>query len=209
VNTERPTFHLEDIGAVPKKSNNGIWWGMIGALAALVVGAGVYFLTGHEENANRSALNITNTPAVAEADSVISVQNTPVPAVVETGPPKPIERFDPEPSGSISIEQAIETFDPEQLARLKAMLGKEVMIEGVPVGVSENRSGSIRYLNFTEDYKASISLVFFISDSPEEFTEEKLSRYAGKLITVTGRVDEYRGDLQLKVKNSSQIKIRR
>ncbi len=92
---------------------------------------------------------------------------------------------------------------------LRTQIGKEVLVRGMPIRFGVNRTATIHYLNFTEDYKQSLSLVFFIEDDPEAFSEESLRKMLDNEVEVRGRVDEFRGDLQLRVRERSQITVRK
>jgi DNA/RNA endonuclease YhcR with UshA esterase domain len=98
-----------------------------------------------------------------------------------------------------------EPIDPKALDALKEKIGQVVAVEGIVVKAGENRTGTIRYLNFTQNYKESISLVFFASKAPEEFTKEKLEAWLNKKVRATGKVSEFNGQLQITIEKWDQV----
>jgi DNA/RNA endonuclease YhcR with UshA esterase domain len=101
-----------------------------------------------------------------------------------------------------------EVVDATDLEALRAVLGKEATAEGTIAMQGQNRSGSIRYLNFGADQKVALGLVFFLNYSEGgSFTKEKLAEYVGKKVRVTGKIEEYKGGLQIKINKLDQIEI--
>ncbi|MCX6978082.1 MAG: hypothetical protein NTX04_09150, partial [Verrucomicrobia bacterium] len=86
-------------------------------------------------------------------------------------------------------------YGPADLQGLRAVKGQTVVVEGLIVCQGQSRAGAKRYLNFTENYQESISLVFDVVKGEGEFTKEKLASYVGKKVRVTGMVGEYQGSL--------------
>jgi RecG-like helicase len=133
----------------------------------------------------RSAMNLRTAllPLVLVATSALHAQAPAPPA--------------PAPAG--------EALDPTALEALKAKEGQEVTVEGTIARVGENKTGSIRYLNFTQNYKESVTLVFFVSKAPEEFTKEKLNAWANKKVRATGKLTTFNGQLQIPIEKWDQI----
>jgi hypothetical protein len=101
-----------------------------------------------------------------------------------------------------------EVVDATDLEALRAVVGKDAIAEGTIAMQGENRSGSIRYLNFADDYKKALGLVFFLNYSEgASFTKEKLAEYVGKKVRVTGKIEEYNGALQIKINKLDQIEV--
>ena len=113
----------------------------------------------------------------------------------------------PEEPAKPAEPAADKVFAPTALEELKPMKGKKVIIEGPIVVQGENKSGSIRYLNFTAKFRESVSLTFFTSGADNKFTKEKLAEYVGKKVRVTGELGEFNGSLQIKVTSLDQLKI--
>ncbi len=86
-------------------------------------------------------------------------------------------------------------------------LGKEVVIEGTISRVGENKSGTIRFLNFMGSQRGDLSLVFFLEKWEGRLTPEMLNSYLGKKVRVTGRVSEYQGNPQLEIIEATQIQV--
>ena len=99
----------------------------------------------------------------------------------------------------------VTVFAPTDLDKLKEMNGKPVVVEGTVAAQGENKSATIRYLNFTKNYKEAISLVFMVGKGGEEFSKEKLAAFVGKKVRVTGTVSTYNDALQIKIDKLAQI----
>jgi DNA/RNA endonuclease YhcR with UshA esterase domain len=98
-------------------------------------------------------------------------------------------------------------FAPGELDKLRPLVGQMVTIEGMPVLVGENKTGTMRYVNFTNDYRQSVALVFG-SKRPDTFLpKEKLEEYVGKKLRVKGILDEYRNRLQIEIIKLDQIEV--
>jgi len=94
--------------------------------------------------------------------------------------------------------------EPTDLLTLRTRLGESVRIQGEVAASAVSRSGDVFYLNFAKPYHRAVSLVFFASDHPG-ITRETLEQYVGQRVTVTGPLQEYRGNLQIPVKSLDQI----
>ena len=117
---------------------------------------------------------------------------------------KPAEPVKPEAPATPTTDKV---FAPTALEELKPLKGKTVTIEAPIVLQGENKSGTVRYLNFTAKYREAVSLTFFASAGDGKFTKEKLAEYVGKKIRITGELGEYNGTLQIKVTSLDQLKI--
>ena len=100
----------------------------------------------------------------------------------------------------------VRVFAPTDIEVLRPLLGQTVTVEGAIARVGESKSKTVRYLNFTSDYKLGVGLVFFVEKSPESFQMEKLSKWIGRKTRVTGKLGEYNGTLQIEVVKLSQLK---
>ena len=125
-------------------------------------------------------------PVLAEDKTAAPAPATPPPAVAA-------------PDGSM--------FAPTDLAKLKEMVGKPVVVEGRLTAQGENKTATIRYLNFSKNYKETISLVFVVDKGGDQFTSEKLGAFVGKKVRVSGTVGTYNDALQIKIDKLEQIKI--
>ena len=95
---------------------------------------------------------------------------------------------------------------PTDLAALRRQLHRRVVVEGVVAATGQSRTGATSYLNFTKNYRESVSLVFF-GGRKNEFPQEKLAEFVGKKIHVGGLLDERSGALQVRVFELEQIKV--
>jgi DNA/RNA endonuclease YhcR with UshA esterase domain len=111
--------------------------------------------------------------------------------------PKPAEK-----------KKAGKPHDPTDLNALRSLLGETITVEGPIVSTGENKNATIRFLNFTKDYRSGLVLVFFLNYSEgSTFSKEKLQEYIGKKVRVTGKLEEYGSTLQFKIDNLSQIEV--
>ena len=96
---------------------------------------------------------------------------------------------------------------PDDLVKLKEAVGKPVVVEGTIAAQGENNTATVRYLNFSKNYKESISLVFMVAKGGDQFTTERLSAFVGKKVRVGGTVGIYNDALQIKIEKLDQIQI--
>jgi RecJ-like exonuclease len=94
------------------------------------------------------------------------------------------------------------------LAGLKEMVGKTATIEGEITDQGESKSGTVRYLNFSKNYKDTIALVFIVSQGAGNFTKEKLGEFIGKKVRVTGVLSTHNDALQIKIDKLEQIEVK-
>ncbi len=111
------------------------------------------------------------------------------------------------PETATGAESAIpETFNPKDLDVLRDKKGTVVTVEGRIARSGESRSGTHRYLNFTDDYKKSVSLVFAVFKDSVAFSNEKIKPWVGKKVHATGKLTEYKDNLQIEITSWDQIK---
>lgn len=101
----------------------------------------------------------------------------------------------------------VKIYAASDLDGLKAVKGQKIVLEGKVHKLGSNKGETIRYLNFTADYHASASLVFFANAGGGTFTKEKLGEFVGKKVQANGTLSEYNGSLQIKIESLDQIKI--
>lgn len=112
----------------------------------------------------------------------------------------------PKPSPAAPAPEAAKVFAPTDLDALRPVIGQIVAVEGTIVASGESKTKTVRYLNFTKNYKESLGLVFFASKGGEEFALEKLTPWVGKKVRATGKVGEHTGALQIEIEKWEQIK---
>lgn len=125
-------------------------------------------------------------------------------AFAEEKKPEPAKAAEPAAPATPAAEKI---FSPTALEELKTVKGKVVTVEGPIVVQGENKSGTVRYLNFTTNFRQSVSLTFLASAGDGKFTKEKLAEFVGKKVRVNGELTEYNGSLQIKMTSLDQIKI--
>ena len=119
-------------------------------------------------------------------------------------PPKPTA---PSDAAAPPESAAAKTHAPTDLAALKPLKGQKIVMEGTVANAGANKTESIRYLNFTKNFRESVSLVFFANSGGGTFTKEKLATYVGKKVRVNGTLSEYNDALQIRVESLDQIKV--
>jgi len=82
--------------------------------------------------------------------------------------------------------------------------GQTITVEGTVVGTYN--SGQVVFLNFDEDYKNTFKIVIFPDDWPK-FPEPPQELFKGRLVRVTGVVQEYEGAPEIIVEEPSQIEM--
>ena len=95
---------------------------------------------------------------------------------------------------------------PTELDALRPLLGKSVVVKGKLVRQGANKAQTIRYLNFTQNYRDSVALVFFTSKGGDDFAKDKLTAWLGKTVQATGKLAEFNGNLQIEIKKLDQLK---
>lgn len=169
-------------------------------LISLAAVAG-FLLAGKEKASSPAAA-----PVAAAAAAVHTPPAIPLPPTASTPSAAALPATLEVPSNAPEILPAAGTLDPKQLDVLRGLIGQTVTLRGTPVALGENRAGTITYINFTQDYRESVALVCFHEDDPEGFRKEYLERFLGQNITITGRLDEHRGNLQIKVTAAADIR---
>lgn len=97
--------------------------------------------------------------------------------------------------------------DPLDKNALLAAVGKDVIAEGTIVRQGRSRDGDVLYLNFAQNFRDSLSLVFFVRGINSPFNEWTLSQYLNKRIRVRGELSLHQGAPQIVIDDFSQIEI--
>ena len=86
----------------------------------------------------------------------------------------------------------------------KSFLGQEVIVKGMVTQVSISKSGTV-YFNIDGRYPENkISGVIYKKDV-EKFGD--LKYWEGKFIGIHGKIEEYKGSLEIILKNQGQLKF--
>jgi DNA/RNA endonuclease YhcR with UshA esterase domain len=89
----------------------------------------------------------------------------------------------------------------------RGMLDKEVSIEGMVLDVSESQKGGTYFLDLM-DGTGKIKVVIFESAANEiQKTNITIKTFKNRRVRVLGRVSEYRGSLEVILKDASSLKI--
>jgi len=78
-----------------------------------------------------------------------------------------------------------------------------VTLAGVVESSGESKSGTTRYLHFSKDWNRSVSLVFFVKQGQP--TKEALDAFVGKKVRVTGTLELYKNQLEIKLDTPASI----
>ncbi len=109
------------------------------------------------------------------------------------------------PAPPLPAAPAAADVSPDDRARLLAHLGKPVVVRGTIGRFGENKSATIRFLNFKDSVRGDLALVFFVRPDEQEFTPARLRSLIGRQVTVRGTVSEYNGAPQIEISSMSQI----
>jgi len=90
---------------------------------------------------------------------------------------------------------------------IRGMLDKEVLVEGLVTDVSQSRNGGTFFLELM-DGTGKIKLIIFESAAFEiQKTDISILSFNKRRIRVVGRVTEYKGSLEVILKDSSSLKL--
>ena len=78
---------------------------------------------------------------------------------------------------------------------------------GRVVSFGTSSSQTFLYLNFKQDYREGLGLVFKISDNPAEFRESRLRGFVNKTVTVEGTITQHLGRPQILIRSLFEIKV--
>ncbi|MDX2081531.1 MAG: protein kinase [Terrimicrobiaceae bacterium] len=106
-----------------------------------------------------------------------------------------------------AVVPTVETMDPADRAGFLERVGQAVTVEGTIGRTGVNKAGTIRFLNFRNSQRGDLSLVFFVSENPEEFREDRLESFVGRRVRVRGTVSEFRGDPQIEIPALTAIEV--
>ncbi|MGC3988477.1 MAG: OB-fold nucleic acid binding domain-containing protein [Chthoniobacteraceae bacterium] len=107
---------------------------------------------------------------------------------------------DPSPSPSATASAEL---DPTDAAALKPMIGKTVTVAGKVTSVNASKTGSVLFIHFAQDWNSSLSLVLFAKSG--EPTLDSLQQYVGKQVKVTGKLELYKDQLEIKLDSPTSI----
>jgi WD40 repeat protein/tRNA A-37 threonylcarbamoyl transferase component Bud32 len=110
-------------------------------------------------------------------------------------------------SGAGAKTNANEFLNPLDGNAFLDRLGQKVKAKGEIIKFGTSRSGAHHYINFSENYRSSLSLVLRVEDSPDEFKPEVLQKLISKTVTVEGVVFNNNGAPQIAIKSLSEIKV--
>lgn len=198
-------------------------WIAIGAGVLVVAVVGIWFATRpHEEAASpapKEEPKAAVTPAPAPPKETPAPQPQPAPPqptppTPEPPPPDPtpppVEPPSPPPKEDPQPAPPAGALSPDDLKGIGALEGKEASVGGVVKRAEAAKSGKVFYINFSDDRNGFVAVIF-----PKKFAEfEKhvggdLSKMlTGKSIVVRGKVETYKGRLQIVLEKPSQLEVK-
>ena len=100
------------------------------------------------------------------------------------------------------------SLDATDANTLRSHLNETVEVHGTPAATGQSKSGGVFYLNFGAVHQG-LGIVFFGKSSAANGVtgENDLKQYLGKTVSVTGKLADFKGDLQIVVESAAQIKI--
>jgi hypothetical protein len=110
----------------------------------------------------------------------------------------------PAPAATADSLQPLDGRDGEPFLKREGQIAK---VKGRIVRFGTAASAHIYYLDFTTNYRAGLSLVFFEAHNPAEFRPEILRTYVDKTLVIEGKVTTYQGRPQIEVTSLADLKI--
>lgn len=119
----------------------------------------------------------------------------------------------PIPAIRLSDEsQFYEPIDPADIPdvvpweQAKRYVGYEITVAGTIVDTGQSRDGKVHFLNFHHDWRGKFYIVVF-DDLAKTLDQSVDETFRGKAMRVTGKVDMYRGQPQMKILSMDQVKF--
>jgi len=106
---------------------------------------------------------------------------------------------------AIPVEKQDAAIDPTETKTLKTKIGETVSVQGTVMRSGVNKKGNRRYLNFTNDYRRGVALMFLMDTPKHDFSEEWIQSHVGQTVRATGCISEYEGRLQMEITSKDQI----
>lgn len=109
------------------------------------------------------------------------------------------------PAATVAAPVPEKVFLATELEALRPQLGQKVTVEGKLERAGQSKSQTVRYLNFTADFRDSVALVFFTSKGGDTFSKEKVAEWLGRKVRATGTLSEFDSRLQIEIENWEQL----
>lgn len=118
---------------------------------------------------------------------------------------KPAAKPTPTATPAATPAEPEKVYLPTELEALKPLAGQKITMEGKIERYGESKSKTVSYLNFTQNYRDSVALVFFAGKGGAAFPKEKLMEWLGKRVRATGKLGEFNGNLQIEIEKPEQL----
>ena len=107
-----------------------------------------------------------------------------------------------------SLRAAPDALDAADADTLRPHVGEPVTVHGTITGSGQNKAGTVGYLNFAKPH-AGVALVFFFKEgtSGKATGADDLKPFVGKTVTISGKLADYKGDLQITVETLDDLKV--
>lgn len=100
-----------------------------------------------------------------------------------------------------------ERLRPTDRTELLSLVGQRVAVEGRIERQGENKTGTIRFLNFAGATRRDLTLVFFVNRGGDNFSTERLQSMIGRQVRVEGVVSEFQSNPQIEIDRLDQITV--
>jgi len=149
---------------------------------------------------------------VAEIET--DVPNAKHPVAGRSAFPEPDEQLSEpiKPKVLSDHNQFAEPIDPANIPAIvpwtqaKQYAGYEITVEGKIVDVGQSRDGNVNFLNFHRDWRGKFYMVMF-DDLAKTLDQSVAETFRGKLLRVTGKVEDHRGRPQIKILSMDQVQF--
>ena len=88
----------------------------------------------------------------------------------------------------------------------KRYVGYEITVQGKIVDVGQSRDGKVNFLNFHQDWRDKFYMVVF-DDLAKTLPQSVDATFRGKMLRVTGMVEDHRGRPQIKILSMDQVEF--
>lgn len=96
-------------------------------------------------------------------------------------------------------------YAPDDQQGLRGQLRSSVTLEGVVARIGESKSGTVLYVNFSDKPHVAATVVLFVDATTKDEAKKALEALVGKKVRVSGVIEEYRTDLQIKIKKPDDL----
>lgn len=111
----------------------------------------------------------------------------------------------PAATNAPAAAEAPKVYAPDDQQGLRGQLRSSVTLEGVVARIGESKSGTVLYVNFSDKPHVAATVVLFVDATTKDEAKKALEALVGKKVRVSGVIEEYRTDLQIKIKKPDDL----